>query len=145
MLLEPRCEKTCLHGFRQSEIQTILLSYRDGCAGWSAPLLFPNHRRQVFSRRCPFTIEHLFFTSSSQLSVHSYVVRFLIVFPCNEQCVVIKNKILEPVHEISNNVVCATSKASDQPAQMRSLTSAFASHLSILWLLSNWLNTIWSF
>ena len=27
----------------------------------------------------------------------------------------------EPVHEISNNVLCATSKASDQPAHMRSL------------------------
>ena len=30
------------------------------------------------------------------------------------------------------NVVCATSKASDQPAHMRSLMRAFASHLSIL-------------
>ena len=29
--------------------------------------------------------------------------------------------IIEPRHEISNNVVCATSKASDQPAHMRSL------------------------
>ena len=38
----------------------------------------------------------------------------------------------EPVHEISNNVVCATSKASDQPAHMRSLIRAFASRLSIL-------------
>ena len=28
----------------------------------------------------------------------------------------------EPVHEISNNVVCATSKASDQPAHTRSLS-----------------------
>ena len=37
----------------------------------------------------------------------------------------------EPVHEISNNVVCATSKASDQPAQMHSLIRAFASRLSI--------------
>ena len=27
----------------------------------------------------------------------------------------------EPVHEISNNVVCVTSKASDQPAHMRGL------------------------
>ena len=27
----------------------------------------------------------------------------------------------EPVHEISNNVACATSKTSDQPAQTRSL------------------------
>ena len=38
----------------------------------------------------------------------------------------------EPVHEISNKVVCATSKASDQPAHMRSLIRAFASRLSIL-------------
>ena len=44
--------------------------------------------------------------------------------------------ILEPVHESSNNVGCATSKASDQPAHMRSLIRAFASRLSILWLLS---------
>ena len=46
----------------------------------------------------------------------------------------------EPVHEISNNVVCATSKASDQPAHTRShtrsLIKAFASRLSILCLLS---------
>ena len=40
--------------------------------------------------------------------------------------------IFEPVHEISNNVVCATSKASDQPAHTRSLIRAFASRLSIL-------------
>ena len=53
--------------------------------------------------------------------------------------------IIEPVHEISNNVVCATSKASDQPAHTRSLIRAFASRLSSLWLLSYWLNTIWSF
>ena len=39
---------------------------------------------------------------------------------------------IEPVHEISNNVVCATSKASDQPAHTRSLLKAFASRLSIL-------------
>ena len=38
----------------------------------------------------------------------------------------------EPVHEISNNLVCATSKASDQPAHTRSLIRAFASRLSIL-------------
>ena len=38
----------------------------------------------------------------------------------------------EPVHAISNNVVCATSKASDQPAHTRSLIRAFASRLNIL-------------
>ena len=38
----------------------------------------------------------------------------------------------EPRHEISNNVVCGTSKASDQPAYTRSLIRAFASRLNIL-------------
>ena len=38
----------------------------------------------------------------------------------------------EPRHEISNNVVCATSKASDQPAHTHSLIGAIASHLNIL-------------
>ena len=32
----------------------------------------------------------------------------------------------EPRHKITNNVVCATSKASDQPAHTRSLIRAFA-------------------
>ena len=40
--------------------------------------------------------------------------------------------LFEPGHEISNNVVCATSKASDQPAHMRSLIRAFAGRLNIL-------------
>ena len=51
----------------------------------------------------------------------------------------------EPVHEISNNVVCATSRASDQPVHTHSLIRVFASRLSMVWLLSYWLNTIWSF
>ena len=38
----------------------------------------------------------------------------------------------EPWHGISNNVVNATSKASDQPAHMRSLIRALASRLKIL-------------
>ena len=42
------------------------------------------------------------------------------------------NIIYGPVHEISNNLVCANSKASDQPAHTRSLIRAFASRLSIL-------------
>ena len=41
------------------------------------------------------------------------------------------NLLFEPVHEISN-VVCATSKASDQPAHTHSLIMAFASRLSNL-------------
>ena len=42
--------------------------------------------------------------------------------------------IIEQRHEISNNMVCATSKASGQPAHTRSLIRAFASRLSILWV-----------
>ena len=38
----------------------------------------------------------------------------------------------EPQHDISNNVVCANSKGSDQPVHMRSLIKAFASRLNIL-------------
>ena len=43
-----------------------------------------------------------------------------------------KNSTYEPRHEISNNVVCATSKASDQPAHTRSLIRAFACCLNII-------------
>ena len=39
-------------------------------------------------------------------------------------------------HEISNNVVCATSKALDQPVHTGSLIRAFASCLNILLVLS---------
>ena len=38
----------------------------------------------------------------------------------------------EPWHEISNNVVCATSKGSDQPVHTRRLIRGFASRLNIL-------------
>ena len=39
---------------------------------------------------------------------------------------------IEPQREISNNVVCAPSNGSDQPAHRRSLIRAFASRLNIL-------------
>ena len=40
--------------------------------------------------------------------------------------------IIEPRYEISNNVVCATSKGSDQPTHTCSLIRAFAGRLNIL-------------
>ena len=42
------------------------------------------------------------------------------------------SSLYEPQHEISNNMVCATSIGSDQPAHTRSLIRAFASRLNIL-------------
>ena len=45
---------------------------------------------------------------------------------------VLEISIYEPRHEISNNVVFVTSKASDQPAHTGSLIRAFTSPLNIL-------------
>ena len=42
------------------------------------------------------------------------------------------NIFIETVHEISNNVASATSKASDQPVSTSSLLRAFASRLTIV-------------
>ena len=71
-------------------------------------------------------------------SFDSDLARYFVVPDLGPNCLLkssiedITRKCLGPVHEISNNVVCATSKASDQSAHMRSLIRAFASHLSIL-------------
>ena len=49
-------------------------------------------------------------------------------------CVVLLhgNVVIGPRHEISNNLVCATSKASGQPGHTHSLIRAFANPLNIL-------------
>ena len=44
----------------------------------------------------------------------------------------LKFYIIRAEHEVSNNVVCATCKAIDQPAHTRSLIRVFASRLNIL-------------
>ena len=62
-------------------------------------------------------------------NIRTFTIGFVSGVDCTP---LIKNKDNEPVHEISNNVVCAASKASDQPAHMRSLIRAFVSRLSIL-------------
>ena len=92
--------KTCLQGFRQSEIQTSLLSYGDRLenwnfalnkfrynisnkgitkaltrlrryAGWSAPLLFSNYQRQVFSRHGPYNARYKWpFWTNNMSTVH---------------------------------------------------------------------------
>ena len=75
--------------------------------------------------------------ASSTACLHSvageFVTHPIFILEDRFSCVVL---ILEPRHEISNNVVCATSKVSDQPAHMHSLIRAFACHLNILSLLS---------
>ena len=61
------------------------------------------------------------------------------------QYFIYKINIIEPQREISNNVVCVTSKGSDQPAHMRSLIKAFTSHLNNPSILTYRPNIIWSF
>ena len=73
---------------------------------------------------------------NSYYPIKFYILLYIIpcntvIFNQNPQNFII-SKTIEPVHEISNKVVCATSKASDQPAHARSLIRAFASLLSIL-------------
>ena len=55
-----------------------------------------------------------------------------LIFLLKQGNAIISTMINEPVQEISNNVVCSTSKASDQSAHTRSLIRAFASRLSTL-------------
>ena len=148
----PHREKTCLWGFRQSEVQTSLLSYRDyleieispeaslcmilsknritkalirlcGCAGWSAPVLFANHRRQVFSRRGP----NLQLQLSAQVHCVNcinmfYCVNCIVVFKldyhckCTVQTILISLQ-LEPsaqVYSINSIRICLQTKQSVQ-------------------------------
>ena len=56
----------------------------------------------------------------------------LYCYPIMSRTDLVKMCKLEERHEISNNVVCATIKASDQPAHTRSLIRAFASRLNTL-------------
>ena len=51
---------------------------------------------------------------------------------CIVVIIITRGNKIDPRHEISNNVVCATSKGSDQPAHTRSLIRAFAIRLNIL-------------
>ena len=47
-------------------------------------------------------------------------------------------EIVEPQHEISNNVVCATSKGSDQPAHTCSIRADWSEPLLVAWIFYDW-------
>ena len=61
--------------------------------------------------------------------VHPFCI---VVIDLNAHVLKLSKFIIEPRHEITNNLVCVTSKASDQPAHTRSLIRAFVSRLIIL-------------
>ena len=68
---------------------------------------------------------------------------YLFLAPFHFPCKIPWPLIYESWHYISNNVVCATSKGSNQPARI--LLRAFAWHLNILGCLIYWLYVIWTF
>ena len=61
-----------------------------------------------------------------------FSLHIVFVTLCSMGTIASRQKIIEPVHEIYNNVVCVTSKALDQPGHTCSLIRAFASRLCIL-------------
>ena len=71
--------------------------------------------------------------------LYKLLAKYKFIYMTNRLLARLKNKIKkknarkhEPRHEISDHVVGATSKDSDQPAHMRSLIRAFANRLNIL-------------
>ena len=60
------------------------------------------------------------------------LLHYNIVYNRKKMKIFVMNIIFEPWHEISNIVVCATSKGSDQPAHTQSDHRAFASPFSII-------------
>ena len=89
-------------------------------------------------------MDQIFPILASVRSLQQELIRLLQgALPQNQRCRLLQGyvenlsnientKTIKPVHDISNNVVCATSNASDQPAHTYSMIRGFASRLSIL-------------
>ena len=74
-------------------------------------------------------VSSIFFPFICTFTAINYTKGF---FPVDDLVQRTDGGIIERVHEISNNVLYATRKASNQPAHTRSLIRAFARRLSIL-------------
>ena len=104
-------------------------------------ILFHNHigdnnRTIKNAKRLKSNVHLSYFLASSYLIKGSFAdvkntLPSLVSFPVS-RFVLIEKRTYESWYEISNNVVCATSKASGQPVHTRSLIRAFASRLNIL-------------
>ena len=98
-------------------------------------IFYVNHIPSINSKYC--TLMYPFYKTLF-LNPKMAILRLFLSFMIN--CITVvkwlqcdkKTTLIKPRHEISNNVVCATSKASDQPAHTRSLIRAFACRLNIL-------------
>ena len=140
-------ELTVVYKCYQEEVTRLLISTSQWACAWDFQQcgMCDQQRLRAFASRLS-TLWLLSWTPFGVSKLKRRLPRLVWVYTCkNATLLEISCTGSEPVHGILNNVLCATSKASDQPAHTRSLIRDFASRLSILWLLSYWLNTIWSF
>ena len=83
-------------------------------------------------------MKYMYSSKNSELEITLLLVNIIVNTECQQRqqnavgLYTISTYKVDLRHEISNNVVCATSKASDRPAHTRSLIRAFASRLNIL-------------
>ena len=103
-------------------IKTCIISF--SCKLRSSQLLSHNETAALVITRYPVTamVYHFLAPKGGHPTWEEHFIDKL------SRCKIIN----EPQHEISTNVVCATSKGSDQPAHTRSLIRAFASRLNII-------------
>ena len=137
-----QCRPSICMAFRwQADDAPLLVAFGSSC-------LSPHQQKKKEKKRCrscrvgpPLTklsgSAHYLVETSANCVFHSSLIAlvFFLLQPLRTKAHKVKyfiNKNNEPVHEITNNVVCATCKASDQPAHTCSLIRAFASRLSIL-------------
>ena len=89
-----------------------------------------------FVKLGPICFQKLFSVQQVTTSRESVIVLLQSMVKAHVWCIVkgmkVDKRLFEPRYEISNNVVCATSKGSDQPAHMCSLIRIYASRLNIL-------------
>ena len=105
---------------------TASLNISGACNSVTVPSSDPSDEAIVYNTPSP---DHLVMTREPVAEYEGVPLRRQPKIQAVDLSVCIIN---EPWHEIPNNVVCATSKGSDQPAHMRSLVRAFACRLNNL-------------
>ena len=122
-----------VHGTLSTTLPRLCYDYGTSMPRWRRLHYSLNMFCRCLPRPCTITVgSHCVFVTSRDLSITTRFNFSDTRFCFNNDIV----NIIEPRHEIPNNVVCATSKGSDQPAHTRSLLRAFACRLYILRVLS---------
>ena len=108
------------------------------CAGWSEPVLIAHTTLLEISCRGSFVNRGLHVNNicSERKTIwtgwFSYSwTKYQLSVRKKSRLIYFRNEKIVPRHEISNNIVCATSKCSDQPVHMYSLIRAFACRLNM--------------